>query len=183
MMSSSSSHRKPLNSASSNSGSRVTPVFSYTVKCSKQCAARCSSAPLVQVVRRPSARASSCRVLNSHKRSLSPPLSNFVYDYTQKAYSNREGFTWTPMYLQHCPKPFVFTEIKNQDWDHVKPRKIFVPFSVANRNASKSSWQACCGTAPPPDGNSRRVTTYSKFMESPYINRRLCSKLVNQYVI
>lgn len=167
-MSNFSSQRKSFkNSASSDSDSGVIPIFSYTLQCSKQCTVRCSTAPLVQVAR-PSAPASSCRVLSSHKRAISPPLSDFIYDYTQKAYSNREGYTWTPMYLQHCPKLYAFTEIKNQDRNHVKPREILASFSVAFRNASKYSW--ACGR-PHQGGNFRQLTTYSKFMESPYINR------------
>lgn len=173
------------NCASPHSGSGAPPIFSYTVRCSKQCIARrCSSAPHVQMVRLPPA--PSCRVLSSRKRSLSTPLSNFVYDFTQKAYSNREGYTWTPMYLQHCSKPYASTQIIDQVRGRVDPRefkrKSFNYLTLPTADCERRKRVA----GKPQEGSSRsrrQFTGYSKFMESPYMKRCMNSKLIDQYTV
>lgn len=164
--------------ASFPTGAGVTPVFSYTVMCrGKKC--RCTSAPLVQVINTSPA---PCRVLSSRKRSLSAPLSNFVYDFTQKAFSNREGYTWTPMYLQHCTSLSVLEQVIDQDFDHdcYHPKSIAsvkVPlFASTSWITSKCQDQECYN----PHG-IKQLTSYSKFMESPYLSKRMSSKkLVRQ---
>lgn len=160
----------PSHSASFPSGPRIIPVFTYTVKCRQKC--RCSSAQphFVQVLTPHSA---PCRVLSSSKRSLSAPLNSFMYDFTQKAFSNREGYTWTPMYLQHCTKPYMAAQIIDQNWG-TKSAKPVQDFNWPSVAADKSTFSWV------PDKLSRssvvrnRPTSYSKFMESPYLNRGLC---------
>jgi hypothetical protein len=98
-----------------------------------------------------------------------------VYDFTQRAYSNREGYTWTPMYLQHCPdETRVPVEIFDRDWDHARTReskrKLFVPISIAN-NHNKQCFSISSSVTGKPQGN-KRSTSYSKFMRSPWLKRQ-----------
>lgn len=166
-----------------SSNPHVTTIYSYNKRC------RSSGAPLVRVLD-PTAEPP-CRVLSGRKRSLSAPLSKFTYDYRERAFSNREGYTWTPMYQQHLvgkshdtvndtntnqnsKESRSYTGGKN---DLSRPNyKLFLsPFSSDeskycpwNRKPTHQDWDV------------RRVkqrTSYSKFMESPYIKKQCCLNL------
>lgn len=150
--------------------SGVIPVFSYAVKCRKP-KSRSSSVPAPPFAQVLTTHSAPCRVLSSSKRSLSAPLSSFRYDFTQRAFSNREGYTWTPMYLQHCTKPYVGTEIINQDWDAKPARPTARDFKWPPVTTNRSRVYGIPHFISGHNAAVNRPISYSKFMESPYLNR------------
>lgn len=161
--------RRTATSSSPERKSTQVTAFSDSAYCNK----RASSAPIyTQVLRNPP-----CRVLSSRKRSLSVPLRNFMYDITEKAFSNSKGYTWTPMYLQHCGRPRIF----NRDCIKESPeRKLSSPPVVMDTSWNLDrSWnldQKVRDQEPHRIWEVKQYTSYSKFMESPYLSRKLHSK-------
>ncbi len=126
-----------------------------------------------------------CRVISSRRQALSAPLHHFTYDYREKAFTNREGYTWTPMYLHYC-KPLITEQLhgNNQfletnrniaNTDHLKRPKREVSAQLFSLLTSNSTiikapfWtQGKLGTSV----TNCKPISYSKFMESPYIQKR-----------
>lgn len=158
----------------------VTTIFSYSKRCRSS-----GASPLVRVL--DPAAEPPCRVLSGRKRTLSAPLSKFTYDYRERAFSNREGYTWTPMYLQHCSSLIGRTHVTDNNTDH-NSRENIVSMSYTGGKCGPSSskpfltpfssdeskyypWMKPSDQ----DRDVRRVkqqTSYSKFMESPYIKKQ-----------
>ena len=166
--------------ATNSSNPYVRTIYSYSKRC------RSSGAPLVRVLD-PKAEPP-CRVISGRKRTLSAPLSKFTYDYRERAFSNREGYTWTPMYLQHCSSLDLVSKTRvndknyskesiesrsdaNRKWDSGHSKPFLPPFS-----SDKNEY---CSWINPPDQDRdvlriKQQTSYSKFMESPYIKIKDC---------
>lgn len=136
-----------------------------------------------------------CRVISSRRQVASAPLKHFTYDYTERAFTNSKGYTWTPMYLHYC-KPLITEQFCDRNHFNLvdgddrnkrpanyiaskdakskivkNPRKIQVfPLLTSKTSATKAPFwtQGKLG----PRANSSKPVSYSKFMESPFLRKR-----------
>ena len=128
------------------------------------------------------------QVISNRRHVVSAPLSHFTYNHREKAFTHRDTFTWTPMYLHYCKqlvteqqqqsKQFFKT---NETIPKVRSRKLKQDvgirlFSLLSRKvASKSAafWtQGKLGGAVANHQPCRPVH-HSKLMESPYMRKNV----------
>lgn len=158
-----------------------TPQIITTFRSSKRNS--CSSVPLVRLLKLDPA---PCKVISNSKRAMSAPLNRYVYDHEEKAFSNKEGYTWTPMFFRHC-QPSISEQLHS---NRISTRNNSHAEKKWNRQvlAGSSTYITCTG--PPcwvrknqgairdtgrPSMVGRVVSGgYSKFMESPYSAKRCC---------
>ena len=115
-----------------------------------------------------------CRVLSSSKRALSAPLSRYTYDYKEGAFTNQKGYTWTPIYLRHCPSPFIISlpsKVDSGPGYNKSERNSFrlvLPAFDTKEVAITSSW-FWSGHKEERENEIKKPISYSKFMQSPYL--------------
>lgn len=153
-----------------------------TISCSKKDPP--SNASLVRLL---NSEPAPCKVLSNHRRALSAPLSHYTYCHEIRAFTNKEGCTWTPSYLKYCQptishqllKAAPTTTTTNTTNDkcniyaediHKRKTNILSHFAIKNApivvSSSSLPWSWTR------DKKRPTVVSYSKFMESPYLRRK-----------
>ena len=128
-----------------------------------------------------------CRVISSRSKVAISPLSQFTYDYREQAYMNSEGCTWTPAYLKYC-QPLITEQTngnnENKQFSDTNKNVRITNLKRPNKEVSIQLFSLLTGepglTNAPFWRKGKlgkivancRPTSYSKFMESPYMRRR-----------
>ena len=129
-----------------------------------------------------------CKVLSSSKVALSTPLTRYTYSQQHKAFSNQEGLTWTPSYLRYCQPTLTqrfFERNRDVTCDKATSDHPTIPYTMLHKVTPSTQPKYHQDTRTEPgvmasmqcgcDANragKKQQTSYSKFMESPYLRKR-----------